>query len=511
MQHVEFPLAFVIAEVFFFFGVTYVIGLLDALETALNAHIAGDSQLGEAKLQEMLANSAVVFRLVRGGLEHRQVLVAAITTASAMLLAVYLFGCGRFRLRLVSWSLAALAVVAVVCFVGMYQAAQMDPYTPANAPDRDASQTHYAQWLFFLSTFVFFAALLLLAVRGVLVLRLWRHRLRPDLPRTHRMTRSLGVNLAMPKFTWARISASGVAVHIAVLLGLGTLVYLFPRWILIALISGATHLFFLLFETPRQIIVISARLLQGQPLLLSNELSSFAGRFDDLPSLVLVASVLVAAGAVWRIGRRLNLRRRNEIILRDKPPVLLLRSFTDDVAGIPSNMLLSRLFWRRKRLEEMIGGELTRAGPFVAIGKPGETLPQIGASRLYLADSEWQAVVQSYIARSEPVIVIAGKTHWVQWELANVIAQDRVAKLLIVFPRITEAERAERWQNLKPAFDNTPWADAAKRIDIARTLAVFVASNGELVVVRSRKAHESDYQAALRIAIYLMHQGTASG
>jgi hypothetical protein len=35
-------------------------------------------------------------------------------------------------------------------------------------------------------------------------------------------------------------------------------------------------------------------------------------------------------------------------------------------------------------LEETIGAELARAGPFVAIGKPGERLPQIGAHRLYV-------------------------------------------------------------------------------------------------------------------------------
>ena len=154
-------------------------------------------------------------------------------------------------------------------------------------------------------------------------------------------------------------------------------------------------------------------------------------------------------------------------------------------------MLIPRLIRRRKRLEEMIGEQLTRAGPFVAIGKPGERLPQLGASRLYVGDSEWQAVVQSYIAQSDLIIVIAGKTHWVQWELANVIRQDRIAGLLIVFPRITEADRNERWQNLKPAFSDTSWSAAMERVDIAGALAVFVAADRGIVVIKSRKANES--------------------
>ena len=169
-------------------------------------------------------------------------------------------------------------------------------------------------------------------------------------------------------------------------------------------------------------------------------------------------------------------------------------------------MLISRLFRRRKRLEEMIGAQLTRAAPFVAIGKPGERLPQLGASRLYLGDSEWQTVVQSYIARSDLIIVIVGKTQWVQWELADVLRQGRIAEFLIVFSRITEADRSERWQNLKPAFCDTSWSAAMEQVDIAYALAVFVAADRGVVVLKSRKAHESDYETARRVATYLMRE-----
>jgi hypothetical protein len=219
--------------------------------------------------------------------------------------------------------------------------------------------------------------------------------------------------------------------------------------------------------------------------------------------LVVLAAVLVAARSIWRLGTRFNLRRRDQIILTDKPPVLLLRSFVDDVAGIPPNALFPRLFWRPKRLEETIGEELTRAGPFVAIGKPGERLPQIGAHRLYVADSQWQELVKSYIARSQWIILIAGKTMWVQWELADIVAQRRVGQLLIVFPRIADKDRAERWENLKPVFGGTEWSAAADTVDIAGALAIFMRDQS-FVVIRSRRAHESDYELALRVAAYLM-------
>jgi hypothetical protein len=106
--------------------------------------------------------------------------------------------------------------------------------------------------------------------------------------------------------------------------------------------------------------------------------------------------------------------------------------------------------------------------------------------------------------------MIAGKTHWIQWELANVLRQDRIAALLIVFPRITEADRNDRWQNLKAALRDTSLSAAMERVDIARALAVFIAADRGIVVVKSRKANQSDYEAALRVATYLMRQAPLS-
>jgi hypothetical protein len=287
---------------------------------------------------------------------------------------------------------------------------------------------------------------------------------------------------------------------------------LFREWIVNALIVGSIGLFLIVLGTPAQLIAMVFNFFYaGTPFEFAKMWAALLSSFGDAAKLLLPIGVFLFARALWRFGRRLNLRHRNEIILKDKPPVLLLRSFTDDVAGIPPNMLIPRWIRRRKRLEETIGEQLTGVGPFVAIGRPGEQLPQLGASRLYVGDSEWQAVVQSYIAQSELIIVIAGKTHWVQWELANVIRQDRLAGLLIVFPRITEADRNERWQNLKPAFSDTSWSAAIERVDIAGALAVFITVHRGIVVIKSRKANESDYETALRVATYLMRQKPAPG
>jgi hypothetical protein len=43
--------------------------------------------------------------------------------------------------------------------------------------------------------------------------------------------------------------------------------------------------------------------------------------------------------------------------------------------------------------EEYLRAEILKAGPFVAVGRPGDPLPQLGANRLYVDDADWQAAV----------------------------------------------------------------------------------------------------------------------
>jgi len=504
-QHVAWPLATFGAWVIFLAIVWQASGQLDDWEKSISNNIFLQHQSNEAEREFLLALNVAVFRLARDSIGPGLPWAAMLAAAFLLELVVYLRGCGRFRLPLLSWSLVGLVVTATVALLGMGYAEKLYE-RDALAPGSIDVQTLYDQGIYVFAFLIFFTSVLLLVLRGIAIVLLWRHRLRPDLARTQRMTRSLGVNLKVPQFAWPRPSLAGFAVQAGILLVLGTLAYSFWGWIVNALIFGSMDLFLFVFNTPVQLVTVLVNFLTGSPLGLAKAWASFIESIDDLAQLLVLIGVLLFAIALWRVGRRLNLRRRNEIILKDKPPVLLLRSFTDDVAGIPPNMFIPRLFRRRKRLEEMIGQQLTSAGPFVAIGKPGERLPQLGASRLYVGDTEWQAVVESYIAQSELIIVIAGKTHWVQWELANVIRQDRLAGLLIVFPRITEADRNERWHNLKPAFSDTSWSAPMERVDIAGALAVFVAEDRGIVVIKSRKANESDYETALRVATYLMRQ-----
>lgn len=99
---------------------------------------------------------------------------------------------------------------------------------------------------------------------------------------------------------------------------------------------------------------------------------------------------------------------------------------------------------------------------------------------------------------------------WWAQHLSTLLA--RMNRLLVVFPRSAHAKRAARWENLKPALANTPWSAAAAELDITGAPTIFLRSKG-FVAIRSRAAHESDYEAALRVATFLMgrepEQGTS--
>ena len=499
-QHLVMLLALVVCSTLLGASALYLTGGLETFANFLIQDIMGQG-LDAARQEDALMNIAALYWIARGVVRDTPATVALVIAASAIVVTTYALGCRTFRLRLLTVHLIALAALTVVSGIAGAQMLRAGVLTPEYHPAGGRVERFADQILAAMCVVVLLLALVFLTVQGGLAWRLWRHRLRPDLAPTHRMTRSFGHNLAIQRFRMP--SPAGVAIHLGLLGVLGALVWWFSAWVGPTLAHGPFDLLGLLIWLVFFPMLMVYRAFIGEIVVRNDDFADIIPIAQRSGRLVIIAVVLIAARAVWRVGTRFNLRQRDAIILKDKPPVLLLRSFVDDVAGIPPNALIPRLLWRRKRLEETIGAELTRAGPFVAIGKPGERLPQLGAHRLYVGDADWQQVVTSYITRAEPIILIAGKTTWVQWELSNIAALGRLNRLLIVFPRSTDAERTARWQNLKLALDGTPWSMAADAIDITGALAIFMQAEG-FVVIRSRAAHESDYQGALRVATYLM-------
>jgi len=80
--------------------------------------------------------------------------------------------------------------------------------------------------------------------------------------------------------------------------------------------------------------------------------------------------------------------------------------------------------------EEQLGLFFRKHGPFVAIGKPGETFASPGASRMYVTNEEWQDVVLDHLEKSQIVLLQPAQTEGVWWEVEKTLQQVDPRKVL---------------------------------------------------------------------------------
>lgn len=167
---------------------------------------------------------------------------------------------------------------------------------------------------------------------------------------------------------------------------------------------------------------------------------------------VLLVVSMVAIGITyyghkrWTHGRKIAASKRaTTLIAKDtRPPVVYLRSFGDDaiasevqdaldpiltIAGAPVLM-----FFPGKTEEEQTVKVLSGIGPVVAIGKPGEPLPELGAIRKYATDDEWQGKVKDWLSRARLVVFRAGVTHGLTWEVQQAVSCLKPEQIMFLIP-----------------------------------------------------------------------------
>ena len=100
----------------------------------------------------------------------------------------------------------------------------------------------------------------------------------------------------------------------------------------------------------------------------------------------------VLVRSLFRFADRVRAPRVIEILKRDRrPPVLLLRSFSDDFHKLPGYSdrggTLTFSQGGSKTFEEFLYETFSTLGPVIAIGRPGELTPPLGASRMWVTDA----------------------------------------------------------------------------------------------------------------------------
>jgi GYF domain 2 len=121
-----------------------------------------------------------------------------------------------------------------------------------------------------------------------------------------------------------------------------------------------------------------------------------------------------------------------------RPPIVYLRSFQDDGVFNPGTFFLINDWLRTLHLEtaeRTLAEMLEPYGPVVAIGRPDEEMPEVGAARIYVGDDHWKDLVLDLLYdRGALAVLQAGGTKGLQWELHEVGTMMQPEQILMFLP-----------------------------------------------------------------------------
>ena len=145
--------------------------------------------------------------------------------------------------------------------------------------------------------------------------------------------------------------------------------------------------------------------------------------------------------------------------------------------------------------EEVVTDHLWGYGPVLAIGDPqtkGKTAP-LGAARDYATDSDWQDRVMELMQQASMVVVIAGQTKGLVWEIETVVSQGFLSKLVLLLPPVEWQEREARWRFLESSI---PSLSLRSDIDLVPARAV-IFPEGRATLICGDKRNDWTYEAVL--------------
>jgi hypothetical protein len=130
---------------------------------------------------------------------------------------------------------------------------------------------------------------------------------------------------------------------------------------------------------------------------------------------------LVVVRPLLELGSRFLALTGQEALAADqRPPVVYLRSYASERKVSLSERALAKL--------------LENVGPLLAIGRPDETVPSLGAARLYVPADEWKQTITMLLERARLVVIVAGETPGLVWEMQECRRIVPPAKLIVVVP-----------------------------------------------------------------------------
>jgi len=113
-------------------------------------------------------------------------------------------------------------------------------------------------------------------------------------------------------------------------------------------------------------------------------------------------------------------------------PILYLRSFEiDEDTSRPSILEFFGILLATSTPEQKLAQQLSRVGPVIAIGRPGEALPPLGAARFYVTDELWKQKVADVAAASRLVVWTSGVSEGLRWEISYLLRSLPTERLVL--------------------------------------------------------------------------------
>lgn len=224
-------------------------------------------------------------------------------------------------------------------------------------------------------------------------------------------------------------------------------------------------------------------------------------------------SMTIGWGILLRSRRYFQIDADSLLSVDKRRPILFLRQFCDDpklnFRGTGLRLIENYLDFS---LEIRLSNHFKRFGPFIAVGVSGETVPVPGAARAILSHREWISTVSDWMNEAKVIVMYAGWTNWVSWELAKIIETNNINKLILIIPEVVGeacAIRAEhislRIERLNRVLKDTIWCNSLTKIPgIEDVRAILFRDDGSVVVIRSQPYNRDSYHLATLIAHYIL-------
>lgn len=143
---------------------------------------------------------------------------------------------------------------------------------------------------------------------------------------------------------------------------------------------------------------------------------------QDVPAVGPMAlGLIIGPLLLYRQGHRHFVPSAADVEATDaRAPFLYLRSFEIDQRLDVHEEALARLF--------------APDGPFLAIGDPHAPLPSLAAARDFLPADQWKDVVLERMERARLILLVAGSTPGLAWEIEQCRRVGRPSKLVVIVP-----------------------------------------------------------------------------